>query len=139
MALHTTAFHAHAACLRGRARAREAKRRLAGVISSPSDFQTSPKPHAVYLTNVSLLFQCSFLVLSTRATHLASLPGASSNAPTWLRHLLSLHALTLPASILVTALFWLLVYPSWHASANYPSALSSKDFFFFCFSAPNLF
>ena len=74
----------------------------------------------LYLTNWTLCVQCGYLSLVCYASWLAQ-SGASLTAlsPRSQQLLLSLQCVSLPGAALVTALFWLLVYPSWPESATY--------------------
>ena len=76
----------------------------------------------LYLTNVTLCIQCTSLSLGTYACwRHRNADGALvlPPPPAYLKHLIALQSVTLPAAALVTALFWLLVYPSWPVSATF--------------------
>jgi len=75
----------------------------------------------LYLTNLTLCIQCASLSLGLYACwqQAASASPTDAPPPAFLRPLLALQAVTLPAAALVTALFWLLVYPSWPVSATF--------------------
>ena len=64
--------------------------------------------------------QCSYLTLAAYCTWRAGLASASESSPPHCLHvLLCLQGVAGPGAALVTALFWLLVYPSFPEAAQY--------------------
>jgi hypothetical protein len=73
----------------------------------------------IYLTNWTLSVQVSYLCLACW-TSWAARPSGEEAAPSGkLRALIALQAVATPGAVLVTLLFWTLVFPTWRESAHY--------------------
>ena len=71
-----------------------------------------------YLTIWSLLAECAYLSLAVAAS--CSAAGAAPGPSPWRGAVQTLHAVALPACVLVALLFWTLIAPGWPAGLRDP-------------------